>query len=101
MKYSNWQAMLFFLKMEWLKQTGTPEEVFSDNRISGKVQITGQMARIEKQDAINIVTIISGGIQFIKVIACDSDLENLKVGDQVMVFSKAFNPIICNCNKSK
>jgi len=23
------------------------------------------------------------------------DLENLKVGDQVMVFSKAFNPIIC------
>lgn len=78
-----------------VKQTGTPEEFFSDNRISGKVQITGQVARIEKQDTINVVTIISGGTQIIKVIAFDSDLENLKVGDQVMVFSKAFNPIIC------
>jgi len=78
-----------------VRQTGTPEEVFSDNRISGKVQITGQVARIEKQDTINVVTVISGGTQIIKVIAFDSDLENLKVGDPVMVFSKAFNPIIC------
>ncbi len=78
-----------------VKQTGTPEEVFSDNRISGKVQITGQVVRIEKQVTINVVTVISGGTQIIKVIAFDSDLENLKVGDNVMVYSKAFNPIIC------
>jgi molybdate transport system ATP-binding protein len=75
-------------------QTGTPEDVFLDNSISGKVQITGQIARIEKQDTIYIVTVISGNNQIIKVIAFDSDLENLKVGDRVMVFSKAFNPII-------
>lgn len=75
-------------------RTGKPEEVFSDNSISGKVQITGQIARIEKQDTINIVTVISGNNQIIKVIAFDSDLENLKIGDRVMVFSKAFNPII-------
>jgi len=53
------------------------------------------VARIEKQDTLNVVTVISGGTQIIKVIAFDSDLENLKVGDQVMVYSKAFNPIIC------
>jgi len=75
-------------------RNGMPEEVFLDNSISGKVQITGQIARIEKQDTINIVTVISGGNQIIKVIAFDSDLENLKIGDRVMVFSKAFNPII-------
>lgn len=75
-------------------RTGKPEEVFSDNSISGKVQITGQIARIEKQDTVNIVTVISGNNQIIKVIAFDSDLENLKIGDRVMVFSKAFNPII-------
>jgi molybdate transport system ATP-binding protein len=74
--------------------TGKPEEVFSDNSISGKVQITGQIARIEKQDTVNIVTVISGNNQIIKVIAFDSDLENLKIGDSVMVFTKAFNPII-------
>jgi molybdate transport system ATP-binding protein len=75
-------------------RTGNPEAVFSDNSISGKVQITGQIARIEKQDTVNIVTVISGNNQIVKVIAFDSDLENLKIGDRVLVFSKAFNPII-------
>lgn len=77
-----------------ISKTGKPETVFSDSAISGKVQITGQIVRIEKQDVINIVTVISGNNQIIKVIAFDSDLENLKIGDQVMVYSKAFNPII-------
>jgi len=77
-----------------ITRSGKAEAVFSDNSISGKVQITGQIARIEKQDTINIVTVISGNNQIIKVIAFDSDLENLKLGDRVMVFSKAFNPII-------
>lgn len=77
-----------------IKRTGTPEAVFSDTSISGKVQITGQIARIDRQDVINIVTVIVGGNQIIKVIAFDSDLENLKIGDHVTVFSKAFNPIV-------
>jgi len=77
-----------------IKRTGTPEGVFSDTSISGKVQITGQIARIDRQEVINIVTVIVGGNQIIKVIAFDSDLENLKIGDHVTVFSKAFNPIV-------
>lgn len=77
-----------------ITRNGLPEAVFSDNSISGKVQITGQIARIDQQDTINIVTVISGNNQIIKVIAFDNDLENLKIGDRVMVFSKAFNPII-------
>jgi molybdate transport system ATP-binding protein len=77
-----------------ITRAGKPDEVFSDNSISGKVQITGQIARIEKQDTIYIVTVISGNNQIIKVIAFENDLENLNIGDRVMVFSKAFNPII-------
>ncbi|MFA5327585.1 MAG: ATP-binding cassette domain-containing protein [Prolixibacteraceae bacterium] len=77
-----------------ITRSGKPEEVFSDSSISGKVQITGQIARIDKQDTVNIVTVISGNNQIMKVIAFDSDLENLKIGDSVVVFSKAFNPII-------
>lgn len=77
-----------------ITHAGKPEEVFSDNSISGKVQITGQIARIDKQDTTYIVTVISGNNQIIKVIAFENDLENLKIGDRVMVFSKAFNPII-------
>jgi len=75
-------------------RSGRPEEVFSDNSISGKVQIMGQIAHIEKQDIVNIVTVISGNNQIIKVIAFDNDIENLQIGDNVMVYTKAFNPII-------
>lgn len=87
-------SRVLYIENGLITRTGKPEEVFSNDSVSGKVQITGQIARIEKQDVINIVTVISGNNQIIKVIAFDSDLENLKIGDQVMVYSKAFNPII-------
>jgi molybdate transport system ATP-binding protein len=58
------------------------------------VQIKVQIAHIEQQAPVNIVTVISGSNQIIKVIPFYSDLENLKLGDSVMVYTKAFNPII-------
>lgn len=78
----------------FIGRSGKPDEVFCDSSISGKVQITGQLVRIDKQDTISILTVISGSNQIIKVIAFDSDMENLSIGDQVMVFTKAFNPIV-------
>jgi len=75
-------------------RSGKPDAVFSDDSISGKVQITGQIARIEKEDIVNIVTVISGNNQITKVIAFENDVENLHIGDHVIVFTKAFNPII-------
>lgn len=77
-----------------VSRSGKPGDVFSDDSISGKVQITGQIAAIEKNDIINIVTVISGNNQITKVIAFENDIEHLKIGDRVMVFTKAFNPII-------
>jgi molybdate transport system ATP-binding protein len=77
-----------------ISRSGIPDEVFSDNNVSGKVQITGQIARIDKEDNVNIVTVISGNNQIIKVIAFDNDMENLWIGDRVLVYTKAFNPII-------
>jgi len=87
-------SQVLYLENGTIVRSGRPDDVFSDNSISGKVQITGQIARIEKQDIIYIVTVISIGNQLIKIIAFENDLENLKIGDRVMVFSKAFNPII-------
>jgi len=75
-------------------RSGKPDAVFSDDSISGKVQITGQIVRIDKEDIVNIVTVISGNNQITKVIAFENDLENLHIGDPVIVFTKAFNPII-------
>jgi molybdate transport system ATP-binding protein len=74
--------------------TGEPQDVFTDTSISGKFQVTGQIADIEKQDVVNIVTVITGNNSIVKVIAFDDDIKNLSSGDRVLVFSKAFNPII-------
>lgn len=73
---------------------GSPEKVFSDTSISGKFQVNGQVAKIEKQDIINIVTVVTGHNIIVKVIALDSDIENLAIGDHVLVFTKAFNPMM-------
>jgi molybdate transport system ATP-binding protein len=85
---------VLYLEKGSICRRGTPEEVFSDLSVSGKVQITGQIARIERDDTVNIVTVITGNNQITKVIAFDNDIENLSIGDSVMVYTKAFNPII-------
>jgi molybdate transport system ATP-binding protein len=74
--------------------TGTPQQVFSNARIGGRFQVTGQIAAIVKQDIINIVTVITGNNTIVNVIASDDDIADLSAGDSVLVFSKAFNPII-------
>ncbi|HLP15290.1 MAG TPA: ATP-binding cassette domain-containing protein [Bacteroidota bacterium] len=73
---------------------GDPQRVFSDPSISGKFQATGQIALIEKQDVVNVVTVVTGNNTIVKVIAFDSDIEHLSPGDRVLMVSKAFNPII-------
>ena len=77
-----------------LQAYGTPDEVFIDNRISGKVQITGNVVKIDKQDTFYLLTIVTGMNQILKVTAFQNDVDNLREGDRVMVFSKAFNPIV-------
>lgn len=73
---------------------GKPDALFLSNQISGKVQMTGTIVKIQKQDAFYLLTVITGMNQLIKVTAFESDIHNLSEGDRVMVFSKAFNPLI-------
>jgi molybdate transport system ATP-binding protein len=82
-----------------VKSVGTPDEVFLDFRVSGKFQVVGQIVRIEPQDSMFLVTVVTGTNQIVKVIAFDSDLINMKLGDKVMVYTKAFNPIIMPIQK--
>ncbi len=84
------------LKLEngGISSIGRPDELFIDNHISGKVQITGKVVKIEKLDTFYLLTIVTGMNQILKVTAFQNDVENLHEGDQIIVFSKAFNPII-------
>lgn len=72
---------------------GTPSFVFSEEKISSKFKLTGEIIAIEKSDVIYIVSVLSGA-NIIKVIATDDEIKELKVGGKVLVASKAFNPMI-------
>ncbi len=74
--------------------TGAPDSLFINNQLSGKVQITGQLVKIEKQDTFYLLTVVTGMSQVIKVTAFENDISDIKLGDRVMVFSKAFNPLV-------
>jgi molybdate transport system ATP-binding protein len=58
------------------------------------VQVTGSIVKIQKQDTFYLLTVVTGMNQMIKVTAFASDIQNLSEGDRVMVFSKAFSPLI-------
>ncbi len=73
---------------------GTFMDVFSSTSdFSGKFKFIGKIISIEKEDIVNIVTLLIGS-ELVNVVASDSDLVEISVGDKVMVLSKAINPII-------
>jgi len=74
-------------------QQGTPIEVFSQKKVSGKFQFTGEIIGMEKQGFIYILAILIGK-DLVKVVADEDEAKSLSVGDTVLVASKAFNPII-------
>lgn len=72
---------------------GAPSFVFSEDKISSKFKLTGEIIAIEKSDVVYIVSVLSGS-NIIKVIATEDEITALKVGTKVLVASKAFNPMI-------
>ncbi len=74
-------------------RTGSPQELFLQQRLSGKFQFIGEVLQINSEDVVFVLTI---GIDnhVVKVIVDQNTASQLEVGDRVLVVSKAFNPII-------
>ena len=71
----------------------SPVALFANSQVSGKFQFTGEVIAIEKQTVVSIISVLVGK-DLVRVVAEESEAQNLKPGDQVMLASKAFNPII-------
>lgn len=84
---------IFILDQGKFINQGTPQEVFSHQHISGKYRISGTVLDIEANDIVYVVSVLIGS-QIIKVIATEQERNGLKTGDNVLIISKAFNPII-------
>jgi molybdate transport system ATP-binding protein len=74
-------------------QQGTPAEIFSAGQTSGKFRFTGEILTIEPMDVLYSLTVLVGN-QIVRVVAMPDEAEKFKIGDDVMLVSKAFNPMI-------
>jgi len=72
---------------------GSPSSVLSENKLSSKFSVTGEILSITKSDVVFIIEVLTGQ-SIVKVIATASESANFKIGQKVLVASKAFNPII-------
>ncbi|MGP8214376.1 MAG: ATP-binding cassette domain-containing protein [Bacteroidia bacterium] len=72
---------------------GASGDVFSEEKISSKFKLTGEIVEITKADVIYVISVLTGNT-IVKVVANSDEITALKVGDKVQVASKAFNPVI-------
>ncbi len=72
---------------------GLPTKVLTQNKVSGKFQLHGEILAMVNQDFIFIITVLIGK-EIIKVVADADESKKLNIGDKVIIASKAFNPII-------
>jgi molybdate transport system ATP-binding protein len=72
---------------------GKPGDVFSGQKNSSKYEIAGDVIEIKKADPVYIVSILFLN-KIINTIATESEVNNLKVGDKVMMMSKIFSSSI-------
>ena len=72
---------------------GTPDILFDESKISGKFKFSAKILKIQKADTIYIVTLLIGS-NLTKVVATQEEVDKMTIGDDVLVASKAFNPII-------
>lgn len=84
---------IFIIEDGKIIKQGKPIEVFSNKQVSGKFQFSGEIIKIDKEDVIYIVTILIG-VNIVKVVAVESEIQTMSVGDKVIVASKAFNPLL-------
>lgn len=76
-----------------ITQQGNPATVFSAGQTSGKFRFTGEILAIEPMDVLFSLTVLVGN-QIVRVVATRDEAMALKVGDRVMLVSKAFNPMV-------
>jgi molybdate transport system ATP-binding protein len=88
---------VFLIDEGKITRQGKPVNVFASKRVSGKFQLFGEIINIEKEDIIYVVTVLIGA-NIVKVIADESEVKTMAVGDKVIVASKAFNPLIRRIN---
>ena len=71
----------------------SPMEFFSPQTLSGKLQLIGEVLKIEEDVPVFIVTLLVGS-SIIRTVASADEASELRVGGHAIISTKAFNPIV-------
>lgn len=84
---------VFELQNGHVIKKGAAADFFGLNKTSAKFRFSGEVLNIQREDVIYVISVLIGN-DIIRVVSDPKEAALLKVGDQVLVASKAFNPII-------
>ena len=74
-------------------ESGNPKDVFVNRAVSGKFQFVGTILEIVPGDVLFIASILVGR-NLIQIVLDPAEANQYKIGEEVVVASKAFDPII-------
>ncbi|MFK7770815.1 MAG: ATP-binding cassette domain-containing protein, partial [Saprospiraceae bacterium] len=78
-------------------QQGNPLNIFFNEKLDGKFQVTGEIVSIEKQNPNLILTVLIGK-EISKIEVNQNDNPTLTLGDQILISSPHFEPTIKKIN---
>ncbi|MDD3775550.1 MAG: ATP-binding cassette domain-containing protein [Sulfurovaceae bacterium] len=88
------------IEMGRIKNICSPMEFFTTHTFSGKLQLIGEVLKIEEESPIIIATLLVGS-SIVKTIIGRDEGEKLRVGGHALISVKAFNPIVVPLNENQ
>jgi len=77
-----------------------PMDFFCSRSLSGKLQLIGEVLKIEEEAPVFVITLLVGS-SLIRTVTSREEASHLKVGEHAIISSKAFNPILIPLNNYK
>ena len=74
-------------------RTCKPMEFFSPQTLSGKLQLIGEVLKMEEDFPVVIVTLLVGS-SVVRTVLSSEEASALRIGDHAIISTKAFNPIV-------
>ncbi|MDE5602373.1 MAG: ATP-binding cassette domain-containing protein [Helicobacter sp.] len=82
-----------------IDKEGPPEKVFLNEIPSGKFLQNGVVLEIVKNGLVFVVSVLAGS-NIVKITASSEEIKDLKIGDFVVLSSKAWNPVLLKFENS-
>jgi molybdate transport system ATP-binding protein len=76
-----------------IKRISPPMEFFTPQTLSGKLQLIGEVLKIEEDFPAMIVTLLVGS-SVVRTVLSSAEASELRVGGHAIISTKAFNPIL-------